>query len=257
MEERIGAGVDVGACTTKVAIVDARGTILGSAVKRSGHDFQAAVSTCWQEAIQTAGIAKGRVARVVTTGYGRDTVPFPNTTRTEISCHARGAYFCFPEAITVVDIGGQDNKIIHMDAGGRRTGFKMNRKCAAGTGAFLEEMANRLDLPLNKLDGLARRSSQVIELGSYCTVFTATEVMEKIRLGEKVEDIVRGIFRSILKRIVEMDPLIGKVVMTGGVVAHNPFLSEMFSEHLCTQVLSPPQPQLTGAFGAALLSLTL
>lgn len=256
MADRFGAGVDVGACTTKVAIVDGHGTIVGSGLRRSGHDLRRTVMSCWQEALEKAGVPEEAIAQVVSTGYGRDIVPIPHTTKTEITCHAKGAFAYFPEAITVVDIGGQDSKIIHVDGSGRRRGFKMNRKCAAGTGAFLEEMANRLDLPLHALDGLARKSSRGVELGSYCTVFTATEVLEKVRYGEKVDNIIKGIFLSILKRIIEMEPLVGKVVMTGGVVAHNPFLREMLCEHVMAEVISPPQPQLSGAIGAALISLT-
>jgi predicted CoA-substrate-specific enzyme activase len=257
MAKELGAGVDVGACTTKVAIVNGAGAVIGAAVKRSGHDLRRAVKTCWRKALEEAQAPEDRITRLVATGYGRDIVPFPHTTKTEITCHAKGAFAYFPEAITVVDIGGQDSKIIHVNDVGRRTGFKMNRKCAAGTGAFLEEMANRLDLPLSALDGLARKSDRDVELGSYCTVFTVTEVLEKIRYGESVENVIRGIFLSIRKRIIEMDPLVDKVVMTGGVAAHNPFLREILAEHLAAEVFSPPQPQLAGAIGAALLSLTV
>jgi predicted CoA-substrate-specific enzyme activase len=128
----------------------------------------------------------------------------------------------------------------------------MNRKCAAGTGAFLEEIASRLNLPVSDLDGLARQSTGEVTLGSFCTVFTQTEILAKIRGGAKVQDIVKGAFRSVIKRIVEMDPLEGEVVLTGGVVAHNPVIVDMFSEQLGRAVLVPPEPQLTGALGAAL-----
>ena len=132
----------------------------------------------------------------------------------------------------MIDIGGQDNKVIKLDDAGRRISFKMNRKCAAGTGAFLEEMSPRLDIPLEALDGLARRSRDMVKLGSFCTVFSATEVLENIRNGRRVEDIVKGLFYSVIKRVMEMDAMTEKVVMTGGVVANNPYLVMMAEELL-------------------------
>jgi len=155
----------------------------------------------------------------------------------------------------VVDIGGQDNKVIKIDKDGHRVSFKMNRKCAAGTGAFLEEMALRLRLPLGDLDGLARSADGEVALGSYCTVFTATEVLEKIKAGHRVDRIVRGLFHSVVKRILEMEVLSDTVVLTGGVIEHNPFLAELIKQHTKSPVRIPPHPQITGALGAALYAL--
>jgi len=202
-----------------------------------------------------AGASQEEVAFSLSTGYGRKNVPFSNDTKTEIACHSKGCYYYYPMAMTIVDIGGQDNKIIKVDDQGRRLSFKMNRKCAAGTGAFLEEMSLRLDIPLEDMDRLARASEEMVELGSYCTVFSATEVLEKIRQGKKVPDIVKGLFYSVIKRILEMDSLTEKVVMTGGVVAHNPYLVNMVKEITGREVLVPEHPQLTGALGAALFAM--
>jgi predicted CoA-substrate-specific enzyme activase len=156
-----------------------------------------------------------------------------------------------------VDIGGQDSKIIKLDARGRRVGFQMNRKCAAGTGAFLEEIARRLDISIDDLNGLARAASKTAQIGSYCTVFTATEVLDRIRAGEKVDDIVRGLFDSVAKRILEMDTLTGRVIMTGGVVAFNDIVAELLSTRAGIEVEIAPHPQETGAFGAALYAKEL
>ena len=131
----------------------------------------------------------------------------------------------------------------------------MNRKCAAGTGAFLEEMATRLDIPLESFDTLARQSEHVVELGSFCTVFSATEVLEKIRQGKKVPDIVKGIFLSVIKRVMEMDSLSEHLVMPGGVVAHHPYLVQMTETLIGRPVWVPEYPQLTGALGAALYAM--
>ena len=195
------------------------------------------------------------IARAVSTGYGRKNVAYSQDTKTEIGCHAKGSFLYFPFATTVIDIGGQDNKIIKLDANGMRTGFKMNRKCAAGTGAFFEEMAVRLDVPLEDMDPLARQSENMVKLGSFCTVFSATEVLENIRRGKKLPDIVKGVFFSMIKRVLEMDALTQKVVMTGGVVAHNAYLVVMAEEIIGRKILTPEYPQLTGAIGAALYAM--
>jgi len=131
----------------------------------------------------------------------------------------------------------------------------MNRKCAAGTGSFLEEIALRLALPVEDLNGLAERSTKEVTLGSFCTVFTATEILAKIRAGEKVEDIVKGAFRSVVKRVMEMGVADGALVMTGGVAAHNPYLVTLIGEAFKQPVLVPPDPQHIGAFGAALFAM--
>ncbi|MGD2022891.1 MAG: acyl-CoA dehydratase activase, partial [Desulfobacterales bacterium] len=180
---------------------------------------------------------------------------FARDTKTEIGCHAKGCFLYFPFATTIIDIGGQDNKIIKLDPSGKRTGFKMNRKCAAGTGAFLEEMAMRLDVSLDEMNGLASRSDNMVKLGSFCTVFSATEVLENIRQGKKLPDIVKGVFYSMIKRVLEMDALTEKVVMTGGVVAHNAYMVKMTEEMIGRKILVPEYPQLTGAIGAALYAM--
>lgn len=202
-----------------------------------------------------AGAGEQKRLAAISTGYGRRNVAYAKETKTEIGCHAKGCYLYFPFSITVIDIGGQDNKVIKLDDKGLRTGFKMNRKCAAGTGAFLEEMAMRLNIGLEEMDDLARQSENMIKLGSFCTVFSATEVLENIRSGKKLPDIVKGVFFSMIKRVLEMDSLTEKVVMTGGVVAHNLFLVKMTEEIIGREILVPEYPQLTGAIGAALYAM--
>ncbi len=248
-------GIDVGASRTKVVILDHKQQIIGRSVVKSGTDFEAASHQCLTLALDMAGCTDERITKAMTTGYGRKNVAISQESKTEISCHARGCYYYFPRPITIIDIGGQDNKIIKLDESGKRVSFKMNRKCAAGTGAFLEEMSARLDIPLEDLDGLARQSMNMVELGSFCTVFSATEVLEKIRQGKKVPDIVKGLFFSVIKRVMEMDSLSEHVVMTGGVAAHNSFLVLMTEEMIGRRILVPEYPQLTGALGAALYAM--
>jgi len=255
VSKRAYAGVDLGASRTKVVILDTDKNLLGHAVKKSGTDFGATADFCLDASLKMASLKKADIEQTVATGYGRNNVSFARDTKTEIGCHAKGSFLYFPFSSTIIDIGGQDNKVIKVDQSGRRTGFKMNRKCAAGTGAFLEEMAMRLDVPLGEMDRLASQSENMVKLGSFCTVFSATEVLENIRHGKKLPDIVKGVFYSMIKRVLEMDSLTEKVVMTGGVVAHNPFMVKMTEAIIEREILVPVYPQLTGAIGAALYAM--
>jgi predicted CoA-substrate-specific enzyme activase len=253
--QSIYVGTDVGASRTKVAILNADKKVIGYAVQKSGTNFTASADECLAIALKLANKTAADIVHSVATGYGRKNVSFAREVKTEIGCHAKGCYLYFPFAITIIDIGGQDNKVIKLDEAGLRTNFKMNRKCAAGTGAFLEEMSPRLDIPLEAMNGLASRSTNMVKLGSFCTVFSATEVLENIRNGKKVEDIVKGLFYSVIRRVLEMDSLTENVVMTGGVVAHNPFLVTMAEEIIERKIYVAELPQLTGAVGAALYAM--
>jgi len=253
--DAVFVGADVGASRTKVAVMTRDRRLLGYSVEKSGTDFTATADQCLDASLRMAGVPAAAVAKAVSTGYGRKNVSYSEETRTEIGCHGKGCYLYFPFATTIIDIGGQDNKIIKLDDDGRRVSFKMNRKCAAGTGAFLEEMSPRLDIPLEEMDGLASQSTDMVKLGSFCTVFSATEVLENIRRGRQVTDIIKGLFFSVIQRVLEMDALGPKVVMTGGVVAHNPYLVNMAEERIGRSILVPELPQLTGAIGAALYAM--
>ncbi|MCP4572759.1 MAG: ATPase [bacterium] len=244
-------GVDIGASATKLVLLDDIGEVLARTLRPSGVDYAGTAATCLDEAVRSAG-REGGPALTVATGYGRDNVAFADETRTEIHCHGTGCFHEVGRRISIIDIGGQDNKVIHMDDAGRRREFKMNRKCAAGTGAFIEEIALRLGLTVEQLDGLAAAADEPVRLGSFCTVFTKTEILSHLRRGAAVESIVRGAFISVVDRIVEMDPLEGEVVATGGVIAHNPTIVEILAEHLGRPVIVPEAPQFTGALGAAL-----
>ncbi|MGB9616024.1 MAG: acyl-CoA dehydratase activase [Desulfomonilaceae bacterium] len=251
-ESALFGGIDVGSCTTKAVIINGKGDIIATSVGYTGTDFAKAANDIWNGCLSEAHADPSQITAIVSTGYGRNSVSFASAHFTEISCHGRGCLHFYPGPLTVIDIGGQDNKIIKLDHKGQRISFKMNRKCAAGTGAFLEEMALRLRLPLGDLDRLARSADGEVSLGSYCTVFSATEVLEKIKAGHPVERIVRGLFRSVLKRILEMDTLTDAIVITGGVIEHNPFLAEMLREHTDNPIHVPEHPQVIGALGAAL-----
>lgn len=250
----IFAGIDVGTTMTKAVVINANKELLGHYIQRSGTDLLQSAKIAYENATRIAEISQDDVQAIVATGYGRKNIVFADDDKTEIACHGRGCSYYYPETITVVDIGGQDSKVIKLDAGGKRLGFKMNRKCAAGTGAFLEEMAHKLNSPLSEFNNLALAASETAKIGSYCTVFTATEVLSRIKAGERMDNIIRGLFDSITKRIVEMDTLTGRVIMTGGVVAFNPIVAKLLYARTGINVEIAPHPQVMGAFGAALFA---
>jgi predicted CoA-substrate-specific enzyme activase len=247
--------VDVGASATKLVLVDAKGEAAARAVRLSGVDYAATAAGCLEQALEQIGAGPADVARTVSTGYGRHNVKFRDASLTEIHCHGIGCYHHFRRAMTIIDIGGQDNKVISLTDSGQRIDFKMNRKCAAGTGAFLEEMALRLAIDPSEMNGLAEGAADAVRLNSFCTVFAKTEILAHLRQGVDVSSLVRGAFLSVINRVTEMDLLRGEVVISGGVVAHNPVIAEILGEQLGKPVLVPPYPQFVGAHGAALTAL--
>jgi len=250
---RLFCGVDVGASATKLVLVGADGEALSRVVLPTGVDFAATATTCRERALAEIDAAPEQIVRTVATGYGRRNVPFADAAQTEIHV---GCFSLLKRSMAVVDIGGQDNKVIRLGEDGRRIDFAMNRKCAAGTGAFIEEIALRLGINVADMEPLARGTEEAVRLSSFCTVFAKTEILAHLRRGASVESIVRGAFLSVVNRIIEMDPLDGEVVLTGGVVAHNPTIGEILSARLGRPVVVPPFPQFTGALGAALLAST-
>ena len=253
MSKQLYVGVDVGSSFCKVAVVDANRKPVGWSCRRSGTDFAQSAQLGAQDALQRAQATMDDVANCISTGYGRGNVAFTKGTKSEIGCHAKGAYHMFPMAITIIDIGGQDNKVIVVNEKGERQKFMMNRKCAAGTGAFIEEQSLRLRVDISEFDGLARQSTTPVEIASFCSVYAGTELLEKLRNGAKVPDIVRGIFVSVAKRILAMASLSkDPIVMTGGVVEHNPLIAELMRELSGGDIKVPQHPQLMGALGAAL-----
>jgi predicted CoA-substrate-specific enzyme activase len=249
------AGIDSGSWNTKAVVIDSGSRVLGTAVVRSGADLEAAAQNAFGTALRAAGKEARELDAVWATGFGRENITFAQGTRTELDCHGRGVRHFIPGAVTVVDIGGQDAKVIKLDARGRRVSHKMNRKCAAGTGSFIDEMALRLDVSIGELSALASRYEEELELGSFCTVFTGTELLSAIRRGKRPSDLARAAYKSIVKRVLEMDVLDEQVVATGGVVAHHPMVVSLLEQALGAKVIVPPLPQEMGALGAAFAAL--
>lgn len=248
----IYAGIDSGSWNTKAVVIDADAKVLGTAVSRSGADLAAAAAEVYDLALTRAGCVRRDIRAVWSTGYGRQCVTFAHGSRTELDCHGRGAAHYVAGPLVVVDIGGQDAKVIRLDGSGQRLSHRMNRKCAAGTGSFLDEIALRLGIPIERMDALASGWAEELELSSFCTVFAGTELLTLIRSGKRPADLAMAAYRSLVKRIVAMDVLTGRVVATGGVIAHHPTMVKLLARELRVEIVVPPHPQEMGAFGAAL-----
>jgi predicted CoA-substrate-specific enzyme activase len=248
-------GVDIGSLTVKAVLIDSDGSVLSRAVAPAGYGGQDAARNLAQQVLETAPPGDP-VAYAVVTGYGRVRYEAADEEISEISCHARGAYHLCCAARTVIDIGGQDSKVMRIDAGGRVLDFAMNDKCAAGTGRFLEVMAAALGVPLSELGGLALRSQSPLSISSTCTVFAESEAISHMARGASREDIAAGLHRAIASRVLGLAARVGiepAVVLTGG-VALNPGLVAALEELGTCRVTVPSDPQVVGALGAALFA---
>lgn len=246
-------GIDVGTSYTKIVMMN-REEIVGTSLRRSGANLKKAINGAFEEILQTTGCKKEDICLTASTGFGRRNAKIADIVRTEISCHARGAFHHFRKECTIVDIGGQDTKIIKLDRFGKIKRFKMNRKCAAGTGSFLEEIALKLDIRPDRMNSAGKLSDKENPLASFCTVFAATEILTRIRAGESVDDMVKSAYESTVRRIIEMDELQGEIVMSGGVVAYHDIIAQILERQLGREVSIIPDPQFTGALGAALFA---
>jgi predicted CoA-substrate-specific enzyme activase len=250
------AGIDVGSLSTDVVLLDGKGTLRGAAVVATGASTQKACEAALSGALDAACGAAADIALTVSTGYGRERVPSADLKVTEITCHARGARHLFPDARTVLDIGGQDSKVIRLLPDGRVADFAMNDKCAAGTGRFLEVMARTLEIDLQQLGPKALLSGRSVTVSSMCTVFAESEVVSLIASGTPVEDIAWGVHLAIADRIAALVDRVGSVapaVMTGG-VAKNPAARKALEDRFGFRLLVPEEPQIAGALGAALIA---
>jgi len=252
----IYAGVDVGSLYTKAVIIDRGGELISYSIVRSGGFYEGAAEAAIEEALDSARLKQKDLSYIISTGYGRARVSFSHDHVTEISCHGRGAKWLFPDIHTIIDIGGQDSKVIYVNDEGRPKNFVMNDKCAAGTGRFLEVMAGALEVSLTEMAEISFHSQEEMEVSNMCTVFAESEVISLLAQGSEKADIAAAIFRSIARRVTG---LVGKLglkepaAMTGG-VAKNQGMVRALEEKLRATLLIPPDPQITGAYGAALIA---
>ena len=246
-------GIDIGSSSSKVALVNDQKELVATAVVNKGTGTDGCKQAL-QVALVKAGVTKDDIEFTVATGYGRITYKEADKQITELSCHAKGVAYLVKDARTIIDIGGQDAKVIKLDANGQMVNFGMNEKCAAGTGRFLEVMARVLGCTLSDLSDLAKQSDKEVSISSVCTVFAESEVISQLAGGEKIANVARGAHVAIAKRVAGMCNRVGvepKVVMTGG-VALNADMVDCMAKELGVPVQAAPDCQAAGAIGAAL-----
>jgi predicted CoA-substrate-specific enzyme activase len=252
----IVAGVDLGSATGK-AVIMKDGEILASNVVRSTTHPEKTGLLALEGALRGAGLGSiGELRYVLATGYGRRAATFIDDNMSEITCHARGAHWWQPEVRTVVDVGGQDCKIISLDDDGRVLNFVMNDKCAAGTGKFFEVMARTFDCSLDEFAELSLQSDNPANITKQCSVFAESEVVTLINDGVDQADIAAGLVDSIVRRLIAMIHRVGlvpRLVISGG-CAKNEALVRGMDRALKIEILRLPAPQLAGALGAALFA---
>ena len=250
-------GIDVGSTTVKIAGVDAEGNLAWHFLEPADPRVEDQIERFLARARQET--SKVWNAPLVATGYGRKLVRQATRSVTEITCHAKGVYRELAHGGTLVDIGGQDSKVIGISPKGDVVDFSMNDKCAAGTGRFLENTARRLGVPLERMGQVALSASDEVSISSTCTVFAESEIVSLIAHGVAVEPILRGLHRSLIQRVVAMIRTVGLVppLMLSGGVVQNQAIPRMLEEETGEKVVVPRHPQLMGAYGAALIALDL
>ncbi len=256
---RIAGGVDVGSTQTKAVVMadNAERVIVARALVDTGANVRKAAENAFAVACRSAGIHQSDVGFVVGTGYGRYNISFGNAQLTEISCHARGAHFIYPETRTVIDMGGQDAKAISVGAEGQVLDFVMNDKCAAGTGRFLANAADVMGIGLDDIGPLSLRSSHPVRIATVCTVFVESDILSYLAQGKKGEDIMSGVHLAIAKRTLSLArrvPIQPEITMTGG-VARNVGMVRALEEVLGTKMQVSEDAQFMGAIGAAVFAL--
>ncbi len=246
-------GIDVGSTMTKVVILNEG--IVASIIGPTGPEQRRLANKVMEEVLNKAAISFQTIAYIVSTGYGRINVPFADKQFTEITCHAKGIVRLFPNAKTIIDVGGQDVKGIKIDAAGKIIDFVMNDKCAAGSGRFIEVIADTLGVPLDKVGDLSLRSKNPANISNICTIWAQQEVAASLAEGVPISDLLAGVHKSLADRISRMVSRLKveeAVIVTGG-GGKNKGLLKALSEQLGHEILVPEEPLITGALGAALL----
>ena len=254
----ITAGIDVGSTYTKAVLLSAEGAILGSAMVASGFRMEAAAGEALERALATAAIARDDVAYVISTGQGRSQVAFRDLQVTDLTAQARGARHFFPHTRTVLDVGGQTMKASRLDDRWRVASFRLNDKCAAGTGAFLEKTARYLGFATEQVGLLAASSANAASISGVCAVFAESEVINHVSQGVSPGDIMHGAMVSLVTRSVQLMKRVKvepEVTLVGGIMRF-PTMPLVIAEQLKMTVNVPPDAmaQMTAAIGAAMLA---
>lgn len=252
MNGKYFVGIDSGSTSTEVVVMDRNLKIVKTGMIRTGANAGIAA----KNALEQIGIDKKDIANIVATGYGRKNIDFADDDVTEITCHAKGAKHLYNDVKTIIDIGGQDSKVISLDENGRVIGFVMNDKCAAGTGRFLENMAKVLELDLKTMAEIGLNYKNDLTISSMCTVFAESEVVSLVAENNSVADIVHGLNKSVAvktKALVNSAKGKGPLMMTGGVAKNKGVIAEL-EKQLGAKIYIPDCPEFCGALGAALIA---
>lgn len=249
-------GIDLGSRTAKIVVLNSN-EIIHSNVTDTGVNPKVTSEKIFEQTLKDSNLKKTDIGKIYSTGYGRNIVPFADKVISEISCHARGVNFLFPQARTIIDIGGQDSKVILIGNNGKVSDFTMNDRCAAGTGKFLEVVANTLETTVDELGELSARSKEEFDINSTCVVFAESEIIGMIAQGKTPADITRAVHHSIARRTKNLVSQLHwqePVVFTGG-VAMNSGMQTALADILKTDMIIPENSFITGALGAALFAL--
>ena len=249
------AGIDIGSLSAEAVLLNDSG-ILAHSIMLTGADSAKVARRALDSALEQAGVRFEELQGVIATGYGRVVVPFADQHITELSCHARGAHYLFPSVRTILDIGGQDCKVLRCDGDGKLTKFEMNDRCAAGTGRYLELVGRALDIPLEEMGALSLEATAPLAISSRCVVFAKSEVLSLNRKGATKADILAGVHDAIADRVLELVARLGvksDFVMTGG-VAKNIGVVRSLEKKTGSRLLLPVEPQIIGALGAAVFA---
>lgn len=254
---KFAAGVDVGSTQTKAVIMEAGQGIVARAILETGANVGVAADNAFSAACRQIDLDPGAIGFVVGTGYGRYRITFGNAQMTEISCHARGAHFIFPNTKTVIDMGGQDAKAIRVGSTGEVLDFVMNDKCAAGTGRFLSNAADVLNITLDEIGPISLRGKRPVKIATVCTVFVESDILSYLGQGKSGEDILAGVHLAIAKRTISLARRITiepAVTMTGG-VARNVGMVRALEDILGIPLQVSSDSHFMGAIGAAVFAL--
>lgn len=255
----ITAGVDIGSLTGK-ALILVNGNIISWSLIPTGANSSLTATKAMNIALEKASLSLRDIDYVVSTGYGRLVVPFARRNITEISCHAKGAHWFFPEARTILDMGGQDCKAIRCDAAGKVTSFVMNDKCAAGAGRSMEVMAELLQIPLEDLGKLSMETVEAeVPISSTCVIFAKSEALTYLRRGKHRNDILAGVCEALATRVYSLLSRVGiepEFVISGG-IAKNIGVVKRLTDKTGLEPRTADEPQIVGALGAALFAQEL
>lgn len=249
-------GIDAGSRAVKLTLMNSEKELIDTAIADQSVHQEADTTALYETLLAKNKLNPKDVKKIIATGYGRDSLNFANDTITEITCHAKGVSHFFPETRTIIEIGGQDSKLVKLDGNGTVKDFSMNDRCAAGSGRFLEVVAERLKVKLHELGNYAEKSTSPAPISSMCVVFAETEIIGLLSIGTPPEDIIAGVQQSITHRLLSMSGrnLNAPIVFTGGVALVSG-MQQMLKDTIKKDIKICPHPQFTGAIGAALLAM--